>query len=61
MPFFFLDNLEKRILENSTLKPYVWWRYIDDVFLIWKHGEEALKVFLEQLNKYLSSKYKIYK
>ena len=39
-----LDNLEKRILENTTLKPYVWWRYIDDVFLIWKHGEEALKL-----------------
>ena len=48
----FLDNLEKRILENSTLKPDVWWRYIDDVFLIWKHGEEALKVFLEDLNTF---------
>ena len=48
----FLDNLEKRILENSTLKPDVWWSYIDDVFLIWKHGEEALKVFLEDLNTF---------
>ena len=34
------------------MKPYVWWRYIDDDFLIWKHGEKVLKVFLEHLNTF---------
>jgi len=43
----FMDDLEQKLLESSPLKPFVWWRYIDDVFLIWQHGEESLKQFLE--------------
>jgi len=32
------------------LTPLVWWRYIDDIFMIWQHGEEKLKDFISQLN-----------
>ena len=46
----FMDKLEKELLENSDLKPWMWWRYIDDIFMIWEHGEEELKIFLEKLN-----------
>ena len=46
----FMDMLERDLLENSLLKPSVWWRYIDDVFLLWEHGEESLKEFLTYLN-----------
>ena len=46
----FMDALERGILDGSELKPSVWWRYIDDVFLIWEHGEESLKQFLDYLN-----------
>ena len=28
----------------------IWWRYIDDIFLIWAHGEESPKVFIDQVN-----------
>ena len=28
----------------------IWWRYIDDIFFIWKHGEESLRVFIDQVN-----------
>ena len=28
----------------------IWWRYIDDMFFIWEHGEESLKVFIDQVN-----------
>ena len=28
----------------------MWWRYIDDVFLIWEHGEDSLQEFLSYLN-----------
>ena len=38
----FMDSLEQRFLRSSPLKPLVWWRYIDDIFLIWLHGEEKL-------------------
>ena len=29
----------------------VWFRYIDDIFLIWTHGEKELAQFLKELNK----------
>ena len=38
----FMDSLEEEILGNSLLKSLVWWRYIDDIFMMWEHGEEEL-------------------
>ena len=36
----------------------MWWRYIDDIFFLWEHGEEKLKKFLEYLNeKHLTIKF----
>ena len=32
------------------LNSFVWWRYIDDIFIIWQHGEEKLKELLKILN-----------
>ena len=43
----FMDSLEEDILSNSLLKPLVWWRYIDDIFMMWEHGEEELQKFLD--------------
>ena len=48
----FMGDLEERILQNCSFKPLVWWRYIDDIFLLWQHGEEKLKEFLDILNRY---------
>ena len=48
----FMGDLEERILQNCSFKPLVWWRYIDDIFLLWQHGEERLKEFLDILNRY---------
>ena len=50
----FMDSLEEETLSNSLLKLLVWWRYIDDIFMVWEHGEEELKKFLETLNCYHS-------
>ena len=45
----FLRNvLEKK----SNKKTWLWWRYIDDIFMIWQHGEDELKLFLEKLNNF---------
>ena len=38
-----MADLEKRLLSDIDLKPYIWWRYIDNIFLIWEHGEESQK------------------
>ena len=47
----FMAELEEEILSEIELKPYLWWRYIDDIFFLWEHGEEKLKRFIEHLNE----------
>ena len=47
----FMAELEEMLLSSYVRKPLVWWRYIDDIFLIWEHGEENLKEFLRLLNE----------
>ena len=46
----FMTDLEKRLLSDIDLKPYIWRRYIDDIFLIWEHGGESLKLFLNSIH-----------
>ena len=41
--------MEKRLLSDINLKPYIR-RDINDIFLIWEHVEESLKLFLEKIN-----------
>ena len=31
-------------------KTMTWWRYIDDIFVIWEHGEESLRDFTDHVN-----------
>ena len=45
----FMAALEEKILSK---KPSVWWRYIDDIFFIWNHGEESLKEFINEINSF---------
>ena len=47
----FMGELEEEILSEIELKPYLWWRYIDDIFFLWEYGEEKLKEFIEYLNE----------
>ena len=47
----FMAELEEEILREVESKPYLWWRYIDDIFFIWEHREEKLKEFIGVLNK----------
>ena len=47
----FMAELEEKILEIVDNKPYLWWRYIDDIFFIWEHGEEKLRNFVKTLNE----------
>ena len=47
----FMDKVETDFLESQKLKPMVWFRYINDIFFIWTHGEQELQRFLQELNK----------
>ena len=48
----FMDQVETEFLAKEFLKPWVWLRYIDDIFFVWNQGEESLQQFLEQLNEF---------
>ena len=51
----FMADFRKKIVEYFEKKPIIWWRYIDDIFFIREHGEESLKVYLEQVNMFFST------
>ena len=46
----FMGKFEQKALAASPHSPLNWWRYIDDVFLLWTHGEDKLDVFIKYLN-----------
>ena len=46
----FMDRFETKALNNYHLKPLIWKRFIDDIFLIWTHGEDSFKDFVNYLN-----------
>ena len=48
----FMDKFETDFLTTQNLKPWVWLRYIDDIFFVWTHGEEKLHDFLSCLNEF---------
>ena len=47
----FMTNLEEKIKNSFPLKPTVWWRYINDIFFIWEHGECQYKNWVQHLNE----------
>ena len=47
----FMHSVEQEILKNSKLKPRIWHRFIDDVFIIWTHGKDKLEDFPDYINR----------
>ena len=37
--------------QKPPYRPFVWWRYIDDIFIIWTHGTDKLQTFIDFINK----------
>ena len=48
----YMAHLEESFLEQQETKPMVWLRYIDDIFMIWTHGEEKLNTFFTAFNNF---------
>ena len=46
----YMGAFEEGAINAYEFKPWVWWRYIDDIFLIWQHGEEEFLKFMAYLN-----------
>ncbi|CAM4539213.1 unnamed protein product [Lepidochelys kempii] len=48
----FMPDLEQRFLSSRPLKPLLYLCYIDDIFIIWTHGKEALEEFHHDFNNF---------
>jgi len=46
----FMAYFEDKFVYTYPFQPTIWLRYIDDIFLIWEHGNEKFEVFLNHLN-----------
>ena len=46
----FMANLEENFLQNTYNKPSLYLRYIDDIILLWTHGEKELLQFNKDFN-----------
>ena len=44
------EKHEKNAISGYADKPYLWYRYIDDIFMVWTHGEDKLNNFITNLN-----------
>ena len=53
----FETEMISEYFKKTGLKPYVWYRYIDDVFFIWTYGPETLNDFLTYVQTYSKEKH----
>ena len=47
-----MGKFETGFLETQQLQPLVWFKYMDDIFFIWTHGEEKRNIFLNSRNEF---------
>ena len=45
----FLAEWEEKALEKCVVKPSVYWRFLDDIFMIWEHAKEEFYKFVKIL------------
>ena len=45
-----MDAIEASFLSTTSLKPRIYYRYIDDIFLTWPHGNDSSTHLLEHAN-----------
>ena len=55
-----LGKFERDALLNSPHQPYLWLRFIDDIFMIWTAGPEKLKIFVDYLKKKLTLHHQVH-
>ena len=48
----FMSSLKEEMVSTCEVRHWVWYRYIDNVFFIWMHGEGKLSSFVEYINSY---------
>ena len=49
MAHAYMGDLEENLIAQFPLKPYLWRRYIDDIFMVWAHREDKLEDFINHI------------
>ena len=47
-----MDKVETEFLKKESVKPWLWFRYIDDIFFIWTGNEGKLAEFMARLDMF---------
>ena len=47
----FISVFEKQMLSSYHHKPFVYFHYIDDIFMIWTEGKDSVEEFLKHCNR----------
>ena len=48
----FMGKFEKDFLDSSDVQPFLWFPFLDDIFMIWDDSEENLLKFLDKLKSF---------
>ena len=48
----FIAHLEKQLLKASLYKPFLWKRFIDDIFSVWTISETEINNFIDLANSF---------
>lgn len=48
----FMAKLEQNFLSTQTIKPFIYKRYIDDIFIVWLHTLPEFEDFFNKLNQF---------
>ena len=51
----FMGKFEEDFLNTTSIKPYIWLRFLDDIFMIWNDSLEDLNTFIDALNNFHST------
>ena len=46
----FMGHVEDKFVYSYPLQPFIWKRFIDDIFFVWTYGQDELKKFVTHLN-----------
>jgi hypothetical protein len=47
----FREDLENNLLKKSKKKPKLFVRYVDDILMVWEHGDDELSKFFKLANQ----------
>ena len=48
----FMGKLEQDFLKSRSLVPSIWFRFLDDIFMVWGQSLESLHTFIDALNSF---------